>query len=471
MNKNSMFKRTHATCSLPLDDAYCEQVVRGAVKLLQEHGLKLTSGKARKFFSSVNGVRLQPDRICFEPDTIYHYLAEMRSGCKPQPPDTPFEHGHPWTCLSWADVEQGSVRPATEADLIRAIRFLDTYGVPGHVPPVAVSSYPPALRDLHGTRICLENSLMYGAPTNTPGEKDIDLYKQMSRVVNRKIRILAMLVINPLKFDDTVLEFMITHYQDKELSIEMTGGLPCVGSTSPLVFPAAHIQGLAEDLAACIFMHAITGDYPPPYLRGDPFDMRFMNYTVAGPEYALLDLANRRLHEYLCGVPRDWGYLLSMSRWPDQQAAHERTVSCWLQAMNGATFFHGSGQLASDEVFSLEQVVIDRTIVKGAERMVKGLKWETSFERSYQIIEEGLTRGNYLDHDSTFAEYKDFYCRRELFPAMSLGQWRNHNEPTPLFMASDIIEKCLTQNTFQRDGHEIRELRRICEYGERIIAA
>jgi trimethylamine:corrinoid methyltransferase-like protein len=218
-----------------------------------------------------------------------------------------------------------------------------------------------------------------------------------------------------------------------------------------------------------MFMHAVTGDYPSPYLRGDPFDMRFANYSVAGPEYALLDLANRRLHEYLCGVPREWGYLLSMSRWPDQQAAHERTVSCWLQAMNGATYFHGTGQLASDEVFSPEQVVIDRTIVKGAERMVKGLKWETSFGRSYQIIEEGLVRGNYLDHDSTLEEYRDFYGRRELFPAMNLGQWRAHNEPTPLSMAQEIIEKYLAKNTFQRDEHEVRELRRICEYGEKIL--
>ncbi|MCP4396658.1 MAG: hypothetical protein GY801_05045 [bacterium] len=466
-----MFKTSKATCSLPLDDAYCEQVVRGAVKLLQEHGLKLTSDKARKFFSSVNGVRLQPDRICFEPDTIYYYLEKMRSETIPPSNDTSFTHGQSWTCLNWADIGQGVVRPATEADLIRAIRFLDAYNVSGLVPPVVVSTYPPALQNLHGTRICLEHSTVYGAPTHTPGEKELDLYKQMSRVVKRPIRILAMPIINPMKFDDAVLEFVIDHHQDEELTIDMTGGLPCVGSTSPLVFPAAHIQGLAEDLAACMFMHTVTGGYPPPYLRGDPFDMRFMNYCVAGPEYALLDLASRRLHEYLCGVPRDWGYLLSMSHWPDQQAAHERTVSCWLQAMNGATFFHGSGQLASDEVFSLEQVVIDRTIVKGAERMVKGLKWETSFERSYQIVEEGLTRGNYLDHDSTLAEYKDFYGRRELFPAMNLGQWRNHNEPTPLFMAREIIEKHLTENTFQRDENTIKELRRICEYGERIIAA
>ena len=467
--KNRTFTRTRATCSLPLDDSYCRQVVQGAVKLLGEYGVQLRSKKARKFFSRLKGVHLTPDRICFDANTVYHYLEELNATTHPTPPDAPFIFGYPWSCLNLADGRQGVVRSATEEDLIRAVRFLDAYGVPGRVPPVVVKSYPPALRNLHGTRICLENSAVYGAPTHTPGEPELDLYKQMSRVVNRKIWVLAMLIINPLKFDDVVLEFVIDHHQDSELSIEMTGGLPCVGSTSPLVFPAAHIQGLAEDLAACLFMHAVTGEFPLPYLRGDPFDMHYMNYAVAGPEYALLDLANRRLHEYLCGSPREWGYLLSMSRWPDQQAAHERTVSCWLQAMNGATCFHGAGQLASDEVFSLEQVVMDKTIVQGAERMVKGFKWERSFEAGYQILEEGLKQGNYLDHESTLAEYKDFYCRRELFPAMNLGQWQERGEPTPLSQAQAIIEKHLAQNTFSRDEHEVRELRRICDYGENIL--
>ena len=165
-----MFKQTKATCNLPLDDVYCEQVVKGTVQLLKEYGLKLTSNKARTFFSSVKGAHLKPDRICFEPDIIYQYLAEMRSRIQSVPQETVFKHGHPWSCLNWADIAQGVVRPATEADLIQATRFLDAYGVPGHVPPVALSAYPPALRDLQGTRICLEHSSVYGAPTHTPGE-------------------------------------------------------------------------------------------------------------------------------------------------------------------------------------------------------------------------------------------------------------------------------------------------------------
>lgn len=456
------YKRTRAVCSLPLTDTYCEEVLRGAILLLGEHGLQLKSEKARKFFTSLNGVRLQPERVCFEESLITRYIADMRARMSPPDPDTPFQHGYPWSGMYWADVEQGRVRPAQEADLIRAVRFLDAYGVPGHVPPVILGAYPPDLRDIHSTRICLEHSPVYGAPTHTPEEQELDLYKQMAQVVKQKIWILAMLILNPLKFDDRVLEFVLAHHQDGDLKIEMTGGLPCVGSTAPLVFPAVQIQNLAEGFAACLFIHAVTGEYPPPYLRSDPFDMRFMNYSVAGPEYALLDLANRRLYEYLCGIPRDWGYLVSMSRWPDQQAAHERTVSCWLQAMNGATVFHGTGQLASDEVFSLEQVVLDRTIVKGAERMVKGLKWEIPFEYSYQILEDGIVRGNYLEHDSTLDEYRDFFGRCELFPAMNVGQWRDKGEPTPLTMAREILDKYLAQNTFYRDDDEITELRRIC---------
>jgi len=457
------------SCEISLDNNFCDLVVKGAVHLLAKHGIKLTSSKVRKFFSSVSGVRLHADRVCFTKEAIYGYLEQMRTQAKPLDPNTPFSQGQSWTCLHWADAQKGIVRPATEEDLIRAIRFLDAYGVSGFVAPVSVNSFPPALRDLHGTRICMENPPQYGAPTNIPGEKELDLYKQMSRVVDHNIWVLAMLILSPMRFDDAVLEFVLDHRDDKELAIQMTGGMPCPGSTSPLVLPAAYAQGLAEDLAACIFIHAVTGEYPAPYLRSDPFDMRFGNYSVGTPEYALLDLGSRQLFRYLVGVPREWGYFLSMSRWPDQQAAHERTVSCWLQALSGAVCFHGSGQLSSDEVYSLEQVVIDRTIMKGAERLVKGLKWETGMDRSYQVLEEGFARGSFLDHDATLQEYKEFYCERELFPAMNLDQWNNRGQPTPLSMASAIIEKYIARNTFRRDKHEIRELRRICKHGEEVL--
>ena len=105
----------------------------------------------------------------------------------------------------------------------------------------------------------------------------------------------------------------------------------------------------------------------------------------------------------------------------------------------------------------------------GAERLVKGLKFQHSVEDNCKIVEEGLESGNFLMHDSTLENYTDFYSQRELFPPMNLGQWQKHNEPTPLTMAGEVIEEHLEKNTFQRDQKEIKELRRICEHAEKVL--
>jgi trimethylamine:corrinoid methyltransferase-like protein len=249
--------------------------------------------------------------------------------------------------------------------------------------------------------------------------------------------------------------------------MEMTGGMPCCGSTAPLQFPAAHIQSLAEDLAASLFMHFITGEYHYPGLRSDPFDMRYGNYCVGSPEYVLLDLAARKLFEGLFGRKRRWGYFLSMSKWPDRQAAHERTAGCWLQALAGAVHFRGSGQLSSDEIFSSEQVVIDRSIMRGAERLFRGLKWASSLDENLEVLEGGFRHGNFLEHPSTLVECREFYALRELFPATNLGQWNGSGRPTALGAAMNVVRQTLERNTFQRDPGEIRELRRTCTHGER----
>ncbi len=454
-----------------ITEEYYNAVIEGAARLLSEDGIGCTSSRAKVFLSeNLNGVRYTEDKVYFSRELIYTFLEELKQNFrKCNPLEKPLDHGESWSCLNYYDGETDQIRPAKEEDLIRILRFLDAYGVKGKVPPVALSEFPASLRDLHSTRICLENSPVYGAPTHTPEAEEAQIYADMAQVVNRRMWVLAMLVINPMKFDDKVLDFVIDQRFNPHFDIEMVSGLPSPGSTSPLVFPAVHIQGMAEDLASSLFMKASMNIYEPAYLRGDPFDMRYANYAIAGPEYIMLDMANRKLYEWMSGSPRWWGYLLTMSKKPDVQAAHERTISCWLQALNGATYFKGSGQMASDEVYSMEQVVIDRAIVRNVDRLRTGLTPKMDVDESLELIREGLSEGNYLAHDSTLSEFRDFFTDNPLFPASNLGQWREKGEPSILDKAGEEIRRQCEKTPFARSKEDIRELRDICRRGESVI--
>lgn len=464
--------RIHAYSGIGFPADYITTVVDGAVRLLEELGIELKNPELRSFFSeSYPGVTFKGDRICFSKDIVYSFIEELRTNphIRRYEQDTVLSHGESWNCLNLADTKSGKIRPATEKDLVRIVRFLDSYGVKGRVPPVSPSDYPVNLRDLNGTRICLENSPVYGAPTDTPEKKEAELYKEMSRATGQKIWILGMLLLNPMRFDERVMEFVLKHRDAPEFDIEMVSGLPSLGSTSALVYPAAHIQGLAEDLASSLFMKASMGYNEPPYLRGDPFDMRYMNFVIAGPEYIMSDMGNRALYKHFTGEDRWWGYLLTMSKWPDQQAMYERSTCCYMQALNGATYFKGSGQMASDEIYSPEQVVFDRAIVKGAEHMLKGSRVTQTVDDALETIKEGIKEGHFLSHDTTMESFRDFFCESEVFPATNLGQWRSQGEPTALEDATKIVEKAINENTFERPPEVIKELRNICKKGEEIL--
>ena len=463
-----MIEYAKMSSSINLDDAYCQKVIDTAIEVLYNTGIQSKSQRVKHYLSEYLGVEVVGDFIRFDKEMMHAHVHAIGQQARPSPGKM-FGHGQPWSCLNLADTASGTIRPAAENDLIRIVRFMDGFGAPGNVPPVVLQEYPSETRDLHGTRVCLEYSSVYGGPTHIPSPIELPFYKEMADIAGRKIWMLGMLINNPMRFADRIMEFVIDQKGSSQLAIEMVGGLPAIGSTSPMSFPAAHVQGLAEDLAAAFFMHTIEGGYPPPYLRGDPFDMKYANYRIAGPEYILLDMANRRIHEYLTKGPRDWGYLLSMAKWPDQQASFERTISCWNQAMNGATFFKGSGQLCSDEVFSLEQVVIDRDIVLSAQRVCNGLKFDRDFSDVEKTISEGLEEGNYLIHDSTLKEFREFFYDTVLFTGTNLGQWRAAGEKEILAHAEEVITKTLDQNTFIINRDSQLALQQVCKRAEEVL--
>ncbi|MBT3275728.1 MAG: hypothetical protein HN368_21430, partial [Spirochaetales bacterium] len=427
------------------------------------------SEPARSFLDEAySGTVFREDRICFSKKAVLRFIDGLKEANKPGQTPEParsFGHGESWCCLNLFDSAAGNIRPAAESDLIRIVKFLDAYGVDGKVPPVSLTGFPPHRRDLEATRVCLENSPVYGAPTQIPGESELVLFEEMAAITARPMPVLAMLIVNPLSYDDRAMEFVLARHNSKLLNIETVGGLPSIGNTAPIVYPAAHMQTLAEDLAASMFIYAVTRCYDAPYLRGDPFDMKYGNFVVGGADYTLLDLACRKLHKHLVGKPREWGYLLSMSKKPDIQAAHERTAGCWLQALNGARWFKGSGQLSSDEVYSPEQVVIDRSIVTGVERLIRGINDEFSVEECVELVAQGVSAGGFLEQDQTLERFREFTGTDSLFPATNLGQWKKKGGPEVLHEAGRTVEETTKMNSFARPDAEINALRAVCKFG------
>ena len=447
-----------------LSDTRCKQIIEGALILLNREGVQCKSKIVQRFLLENSGIKIRGNRIYFARSFLENYLSEIKRAYQPSENDDHFHQLSPWSSLNIADVRVGTIRLATENDLIRAVKLFEGMGIYGGVPPVVVGSVAPDYRDLFSTKVCLEYSRSFGGPMGVPNEKDLDLFIKMFEVVGRKPNVLVELIINPLRFNDLNLEFFIRHREDRRISISIGSGMSCSGSTAPLVFPAAFSLAFAEGLAASIFTHLCTGEYPMVGARLGVFDFRYTNYVVGSPEWLLLDMVSRKLFQYLTGSVSTDGSLLSLARWPDAHAVHDHTMSVVLQGLQGARRFSGSGQLSHDEVFSPEIVVIDRDILAAAERLIQGIKWEDNPDYSLEVIHEGLSKGYFLDDEVTLTRFRDFFFAGNLFRGMNLDQWRKHGSIQLIEEASRMVDSIVTNYTFERPKEQMRELERIYQY-------
>ena len=447
-----------------LSEVQCKRIVEGALTLLNKTGIQCKSKIVQRFVATNSGIRVSTDRVYFTRDFLEDYLVHMQAAYRPAESDGHFHQDAPWSSLNIADLRTGTVRSATENDLIRAVRLYEGMGIYGTVPPVVIGTIEPRYRDLLSTKVCLESSQSFGAPMDTPSERNLDLFVKMFEVVGRKPNVLVELIINPLRFNDLNLEFLLRHRGDERINISIGAGMPCSGSTAPLMFPAAFSLAFAEGLAASIFTHLCTGEYPMVGATLGLFDFRYANYVVGSPEWLLLDMVSRKLFQYLTGSIFHGGALLSLARWPDAQAVHDHTVSAVLQGLQGARRFSGSGQLSHDEVFSPEIVVIDRDILAAAERIAQGIEWEEDLDRSSEVIHEGLNKGHFLDNESTLSNFRDFFFAGNLFRGMNLDQWRKRGSIPLIEEASRMVDRIVAEYVFKRSVDKIRELEHIYQY-------
>ena len=173
------------TLGLDFNDDQCAQVVSGARKLLGETGMLCRSEAGRDLLASRPGVEARGERVYVGDSCVDALLADLRLPPDESRADASFSQGSCWCCLNLADVAQGTIRPATEEDLARAVRLYDGTGIHGGPPPVIVPQVAPEHRDLLATRICLENSPTFGGPTGLPTEENLQALWDMYQVVGR----------------------------------------------------------------------------------------------------------------------------------------------------------------------------------------------------------------------------------------------------------------------------------------------
>lgn len=439
---------------------------RAALRVLDEVGLFVEGESLARRLAQHDGVRLGGDgRIRLDPWLVEQRVAEYRAGRQAADgrADAPARRIHlsAGCCANHiADFETGAVRPITAHDLTRATRLIDVLHdeeMSGHTPGFP-QDVPGPLQALAEYLIGCENNRGGGSFTAPCSIEALEYLYEMHQVMGQPFH-LSLYVINPLRIAGESLA-SILHFLDR-LDGFSAGSMPLMGGTAPIYFAGGFVQAMAEALGGFVTLRLLDTDKPASFgIMAFPMDMQYGGIVYGSPEQNLADLIRIQVSAFYGMHEVGTRSIRSMAKRPGVQAAAEKAASAVVGALAGSRSFFGAGTLSVDEVWSDEQLVIDREIADYAMRVAQGFEFDAE-ALAVEIIEECVASGEFLAHPSTVRAHRRTYWRPRLMEHTSLHRWQESGEPAVEAEAHRIVNEKLARFDFALESEKARELHRI----------
>jgi len=467
----SAMQRARYTLAGGLTDSQCEQIVEEALRLLDEIGLLCRHDGIQDRVRRQPGVQVSQDRFHFAPELCREVLERERqpaaeSGDAVEGAPVRLRLLGPWTCLNVLDMDTRRIRPATVEDMVQATRLLES--LQAHrscCAPVLPSDVPARLRCVVMCQECWKYSAIIGGGLASSVTEVKHVYRMAQIAGIAGACLLVEYGISPLQCNAEALDVVYQLLGQPELSVLSIGPgpIPSLGATAPIFLPGILSQSLAETLGGSLLVSLLTQGEVSPGV-GSPtaiaFDMRFATTNFSSPEAALLERLGDDVGTFLAGRRLRRGALRTIAKAPDAQAAHEKTMLALAQALHGAREFWDAGQLAIDDAFSFEQVIIDAEILASVERFVNGMAFDETPGLTQATVADGVARGHYLDHETTVARFRDTYWMPQVFDRHMIGGWRAAGEPSVIDRARELARQRIAGQTKRLDEATERTLER-----------
>lgn len=236
----------------------------------------------------------------------------------------------------------------------------------------------------------------------------------------------------------------------------------------------AYIQSIAEIFAGLTLIYLLNENKTKKgkirtvvidSIRAYPFDMKYGLFVYGSAEDTLGTLYQSQINKYF-EIPLVAKSLLTTGKLPDAHAAAEKAAHTMVGALCGATMFSNAGLLSVDEVYSVEQIVIDYEIVKFCKRVVDGNNFDEKLS-AVEVIKEISFSGTFMTHDTTLFNYKENLWDPALFLHSSFTQWREEGSKDTIALAKEIALEKIKNQTYMINEDMKKELDRIYSYAKK----
>ncbi|MCL5771589.1 MAG: trimethylamine methyltransferase family protein [Actinobacteria bacterium] len=434
-----------------------------SLELIKRIGIRVPHDKVIDLISNYNGVKIKNKNVCFSEDLV-------KKAIKSAYYDFPNEFKNDYIIVGGAhqdkiyDIYSGNLRKATYDDLLKLTRICDHLNVTGSA-PVRPMDKPTYLQEILMYKASWEysrnkgNNIFEHNPKSTV-ESAKYIY-EMAQVAKKRFA-LNLWVISPRNFSQYDLD-VIYYFKDKKIPMCVTT-MPVAGTTAPINLLGAYLQAMYELFSGLTLLSLLNPNgqnycAPMDNIRAYTFDMKFGNFVYGSPEDIKGTIYQVNLNSFY-KLPMVAKSLLTTAKEPNGQACFEKGVHTMTAMLLGVKGFTNAGLLSVDEIYSAEQLIIDKEIVD----YCKALTSDIDFSEENLLIDEIMQTGpnqTFLNKDSTLRDYKKLLWEPKLFIHNSLGQWEQSGKQSLYARANKMVKDILDKHNYEIETNIKKELDKI----------
>jgi len=348
------------------------------------------------------------------------------------------------------DLKSGQRREPTGQDLAHATRLADALP---HVHGVSTMAVQPAdvsapTVDVHTVRLALANTIKPLGYVCLNQQLLEPVLAMVAAVVGGEDALQQRPIVTALAESTSPLQLVSS--QLAVLQAFASRGLPLTlhahpiaGFTAPVTLAGELVMTHAEILALATIAQLIRPGTPVVYgLSSSVPDMRSGANLAGAVEIGLLGTV-------VAQVARRSGLPCVMSsgtdaHWPGAQAMMERLMTLLLPALAGIDLINLS-TLDTKMTFSLEQLVIDETILSALERYLRGITVDSE-SLALDLIQEIGPGGAFLATDHTRRHFQDELLIPDLIGRQPRSSWEAAGAPDMRTRAQEEIRRILAEH-------------------------
>ncbi len=422
----------------PLSDTDLQNIYATALRLLSELGMGEVPRRLRDDLLTIGAQEAASERVVFPTalvedaidaaakSFVLHGRDESRSievgGNK-------VYFGTGGAAVQTLDLETGSYRPSTLADLHDFTRLQDTLANVSWYTRCCVATDVPDNFDLDvNTAYALLRNTTKPTATSFTLAKHVDPIVAMLDIAaggdgafSKRPFMKAHIspVISPMRYGEDAVDVV---YECIKHNIPMS----CItaaqaGATAPATMAGFLAQSLAETLASLLMVHAIQPGFPMVFSNWPlVIDLRTGAFAGGGGESAVLNAASAQLSNWL-GLPSGVACSMTDAKAIDAQYGAEKGISSLSAALAGGNLiYESSGMTASLLGASFEAFVLDDEMHSNTYRALRGIE-VTEDNLGFDAISQAvLGAGHFLGEGHTFSAMERDY----FYPSLA-----NRDEP------------------------------------------